>query len=144
MIIKETLTETIKAVGLEWVYNASLFVSYWDVNSGSCGEFAYNVLERLPSKDGVEIVSTKNFLDQKGLERYGNNGEFSNHVWLVFEGEHFDIERPNGVNDFMQLPYFQREIKLKELKLSDFDFYLFIRANEKDYPALICNVNEYL
>lgn len=144
MINRDTLTEIIKAVGLEWVYDSSNFVCYWDVNSGSCGEFAYAVLERLPEDSGVEIVSTGTFLEQKGLESYGVKGEFSNHVWLVFNGEHFDLERPSGVKEFIELPYFQREIKYKELSLSDQEFYLFLKEKQDEYPALICDVKEYI
>jgi len=29
------------------------------------------------------------------------------HIWIYYNGRHYDAERPYGVNNFMDLPYFQ-------------------------------------
>lgn len=47
MFSKEILVKTIKQTSKEWLYDPSDFVPYLDINSGSCGEFAEDVFERL-------------------------------------------------------------------------------------------------
>lgn len=139
MISKNELSQLIKKVSEEWLYDPEDFVCYWDVNSGSCGEFALSVKEKLPSDSGVVVTSTGEFLEEKGLEAYGDKGEYSNHVWLMLNGEHFDIERPEGVKHFMDLPYFQREVKIKELGVQERELYRLITANPENYEELIYN-----
>lgn len=92
----------------------------------------------MPKDSGVTIVSTGQFLEQKGIESYGEQGEFGNHVWLTWNDECFDAERPEGVKNFIDLPFFQRRIKRKELHIQkDHDFYLLVAANPEKYKKMI-------
>ena len=137
MGVKELLTQTIKDASKEWVYDVTQFVCYMDINSGSCGEFAYYVKERLPEGTAVSLVCTRHYLEEKGLESYGADGGFSNHVWITLNGEHFDIERPYGVKTFMELPFFQRELRMHELGLGEMELYGLIKENPENYKELI-------
>ena len=137
---EKQLTRVIQETTLEWTFDHLDFVSYMDVNSGSCGEFALAVLNKLPRDSGVKIVSTGSFLENKGLEAYGENGSYSNHVWLMFQEKHYDIERPHGVKDFMELPYFGRENIMKKLNIKDRELYELLVANEEKYADLIAEI----
>lgn len=133
---KELLTKTIIDVSKEWLYDENDFVCYWDVNSGSCGEFALAVLNRLPENSGVVLKTTEDYLDCQGLESYGEQGEYSYHVWLYFNGEHFDIERPYGVNDFLKLPYFQREKFMFNHGINEMELYDLLTDQPDKYKEL--------
>jgi len=56
-----------------------------EINSGNCDEIAQRVLKRLPYVDVYEAGP-------------------ADHVWVEYQGRHYDSERPAGVNDPMQLP----------------------------------------
>lgn len=56
-----------------------------EINSGNCDEIAQRVLKRLPYVDIYEAGP-------------------GDHVWVEYQGIHYDSERPVGVNDPMQLP----------------------------------------
>lgn len=60
-------------------------------------DFAEAVEERVPA---ARIVSN--------LEMAAQEGEGPEHVWLVHEGRHYDSETPEGVDDWRDLPFFQR------------------------------------
>lgn len=136
---KEELSQIIANVSLEWLYNKQDFVCYWDINSGSCGDFAFAVKKYLPGDSEVTLTTTGDFLEEKGIESYGENGDFSNHVWLTFDGYHFDIERQDGVSNFMDLPYFQREIKKNEMSIDDHKLYFLINENPTEYKNFIAD-----
>lgn len=67
MIKKKELTQVIKEVSKEWLYDEQDFVCYWDINSGSCGEFALSVKERFSEDNGLTVVSAGQYLEKKGL-----------------------------------------------------------------------------
>lgn len=135
MIKKNELTEIIKWSASEWIYDTN-FVSYWDINSGSCGEFALYIQEQLPKDSGMEIVTTGSYLKGNGLY-FGEEKTHSNHVWITLNGDHFDIERPEGVSNFMELPFFQREIEMKRIGITDQELYKLIDESPEKYRNLI-------
>jgi hypothetical protein len=130
--MKSDLTVAIQNATKEWVYNVADPICYIDINSGSCGEFAHYVVSMLPKNSGVVLASTKTFMEEVGLEHYqSTNNElseikFSNHAWLIFDGSHFDIERPEGTDQPINLPYFQREIEMYISGMSEAEFINFI------------------
>lgn len=58
-------------------------------------------------------------------------------MWLLLNGKHFDIERPEGVKDFMELPFFQREKKIKESGIKEEDLYQLLIENPQKHKDLI-------
>ena len=61
-----------------------------------------------------------NFDDKNSKRFYGNLTKYGigvqklmklDHVWLYYNGKHYDAETPNGVDDFILLPFFQRILK---------------------------------
>lgn len=48
-----------------------------------------------------------NDLDKIAKER---NWHGTKHAWLILEEQHFDAECPEGTTNFLELPFFQREI----------------------------------
>ena len=118
------LTKLIQESAKEWLY-ADEPICYIDINSGSCGEFALHVEERLPSDAKVILSSTATYMrETDSIYFQSRNNEytdikFSNHMWITFEGRHFDIERPRGVENFIDLPFFQREIEIQRTGVSE-------------------------
>ena len=76
----------------EWNYGKAC--SAYEVNSGLCMEFSDELVERLP---GAEIRSTP-------IE-----SEWPGHQWVLYRGKHYDSEAPYGVEDWRDLPIFQRQ-----------------------------------
>lgn len=76
------------------------------INSGSCAIFAMDVAEECPSamlvKTGNEKVS--------GLVSL-NEVDDPAHVWVTDGEYHYDAEVPTGVNDWKELPVFQRTLE---------------------------------
>jgi len=60
-----------------------------EINMGSCANIARAVLKRV---DGVSVLQV-------------GDGD---HLWVEYNGVHYDAERPTGVSDYMQLPFFSR------------------------------------
>jgi hypothetical protein len=129
------LTSAIQKAAKEWVYDYNEPICFIDINYGSCGEFASFVINKLPSNHEVTIVSSKDFFKAISFENFrfipneSSNDiskdilemEFTNHVWLYFNRLHFDIEKPYGVNNFLDLPYFKREVEGHIFGLSEYE-----------------------
>lgn len=68
-----------------------------EINNGLCADFGDLVWNKLGRPDWI------NFTDNvfEGQEEY-------RHSWISQDGLHFDAEAPEGVEDWRQLPIFQR------------------------------------
>lgn len=65
-----------------------------DINTGFCLKFAENVTERLENPENVQLLSM---------------GTLStNHIWIEFDGLHYDSEAVDGVQDWRELPFWDR------------------------------------
>ena len=73
------------------------------INSGECGDFADLLLESLISAGRTEVVA----IDSGDLVEDGAAADYW-HVWIYFDGRHYDAEAPDGVEDWEQLPFFAR------------------------------------
>lgn len=60
-----------------------------DINSGNCHNLAKRVNNELPFTTYVQIVG-------------------GDHGWIRYNGKHFDAEKPSGVSDPFDLPFFDR------------------------------------
>lgn len=61
------------------------------INEGNCGELAIAVFKDVDIDD-LRILKVGHF----------------DHLWLEFNGMHFDAEAPSGVDDPFKLPFFER------------------------------------
>ncbi len=68
-----------------------------DINRGSCEHVAEYVWERVR---GAELLSTSKLNPELRKILPG-------HVWIYYNGKHYDAEKPYGVNNFMDLPLFK-------------------------------------
>lgn len=76
------------------------FVKAWDlppseINNGSCGEFSAMVIDAL---DGETTIIYESYTEDRII----------GHCWITFENRHYDAEAPDGVNQAIDLPFFQR------------------------------------
>jgi hypothetical protein len=75
------------------------------INRGNCALFAVEVAERCPSlmlvKTGNEPVSGRISLDDVSEPA---------HIWVTDGKKHYDVEVPEGVNDWKNLPVFERTL----------------------------------
>ena len=70
-----------------------------EVNSGRCEDLMQLVCDTVEDADwlGTEEVEDK-------LEGY----HWIGHVWIVYQGKHYDAECIDGVDNFLDLPIFQK------------------------------------
>ena len=65
-----------------------------EINNGQCEDFMMNLISELP-EDAIE--RTIPF-----------DSELPGHYWVEFRGKHYDAETPDGVNDWRELPIFEK------------------------------------
>jgi len=109
----------------DYVHNNQCAIE--DINRGMCDEFAYDMLDIVGGESETSFLISNNidydedsginFSDKsdkryyKKLTKYnGNIDKITNadHVWLHHNGLHYDAEAPNGVVDYLHLPFFKR------------------------------------
>lgn len=74
-----------------------------EINGGYCADFSELLVDTLRKRHGVVAISVDSGDVAVNL-RHGR-GE---HVWTYFEGRHYDSEAPEGVEDWLELPFFKR------------------------------------
>lgn len=75
-------------------------LSPWDINNGHCDTFANNVIERCGGES--------DFLFEMQTENVVVDGP--GHVWIWYNGLHYDAETLNGVSDWSELSIFKRSL----------------------------------
>lgn len=75
------------------------------INEGECDVFANTVVDELVASGdfGAVVVDDDWFTIEGETE-----DPYWRHAWIYFEGKHYDAEAPEGVEDWMQLPFFLR------------------------------------
>lgn len=79
-----------------------------DINEGYCGVVAAEVYERLGEPEGMKLCKA------------GTQSDF--HYWIEFEGDFYDAERPEGVSDWQDLPFWKRHPNV-----NDFEYDLWVK-----------------
>lgn len=95
-----------------------------DINTHYCRYVARTVVDRVGDDVDVRIVE--------------DGGRGYAHTWLVHDGRHYDAECVEGVDDYRDLPFFQRHPEAAvHLEPGDVDLAtLRNRAREPLYPDL--------
>lgn len=110
--------------------------SGYDINNGLCEEFANEIVKSIGS-DRICVVELYNFMIGEDGDIYGNDIfdvdmmekywadtvptkdltweeiskiPFGYHVWISYDGRHYDAECPEGVDNFFELPLFKKYI----------------------------------
>lgn len=73
----------------------------YDINNGKCGILARIVAERL---EEAEPRTTGQMYDQE--PPYPS--EYYGHTWIYYKGKHYDAEELEGVENWKNLPIFNR------------------------------------
>ena len=110
--------------------------SFYEINNGLCESFAVDVLDLLGHPKGILDLQNESFMcgddgDPVGAEQWDarlletqwgvtppaglswddlNGCDFGHHVWLSYNGRHYDAECPEGVASPFELPIFARVI----------------------------------
>lgn len=71
-------------------------VSPYEINNGLCEDFMKKVTSEISSS---EECCTGFVLKNEYMK-------YPIHVWIYYEGKHYDAEAPQGVSDFQELPFF--------------------------------------
>lgn len=85
-VIKTVISNVIKQMGM----------SPYEINNSRCEDFALKIASKVK---GAVDVCTENFVEF---------GSLPGHVWILFERKHYDAECIDGVDNFLELPIFQR------------------------------------
>lgn len=140
----EVLTQTIREVGQEFI-DKGMVKCLYDIGSGHCYNFVRAVFDRLESygtnynweKGPIRIVRTEDFWKDdflasvRLLKRAGEQvpidiprEEFEDligsatHEWMKFGRLYYDAEASEGVERFLDLPFFKRQIEGLRKKLA--------------------------
>lgn len=96
----------------------------YEINNGLCEEFAMEVIESMGGyqKDLFELTSD-NFTDDNDefkpeyLADYGDIDnpdpseiDMGSHVWIYYNGKHYDAECVEGVENLFDLPFYKRRV----------------------------------
>ncbi len=148
----EALTKIIRDVGQEYVANGTPLN---EIGNGLCENFAFDVLEQWVGESwgceeggGFRSLWTDQLFKAEGefdldmISKYWGGmpedleadiitilGWYEpSHMWITTDGKHFDAETPEGVEKFVELPFFQRWIEVIKEELvenpSQFDIVL--------------------
>jgi hypothetical protein len=129
------LTELIKIVRDKFIKGK--IKSYSDINRGYCVDFIDEIQDKFSDDfetlttsqfvisdeerkqylistyndkmiDYDDVTWSKNMLDEYGYPpEYIMDEEPSSHIWIYYNGKHYDAEEPNGVENPWDLPIFQ-------------------------------------
>lgn len=132
----DLLTATIKSVTADWLASGKITeVRY--IGDGLCYDFAEEVHtrlgrheDRLYGRGDLETAETEDYwvddfcFDLHALRRAGEivpddipANEFATkigsatHEWMRFQGKHYDATAPEGVDRFLDLPFFSDQVE---------------------------------
>lgn len=88
-----------------------------EINNGSCGDFAEAVCDNISTAlmvDVLDVIPAKSW--RKAYEKAGSVVKvFGAHTWVTgYYGRHYDAEAPEGVDNFWELPIYQRSVNQSE------------------------------
>lgn len=72
-----------------------------EINSGLCGDLTQLVCDAVEDADWATTEQIEDKLEDEGYHWIG-------HVWVVYQDKHYDAECIDGVDNFLDLPIFQR------------------------------------
>jgi hypothetical protein len=105
------------------------YTSMEAINGGGCENFAMYFKRTIPN---AELHSTEDHIDW-------DHGQWpGGHIWLFDGKKHYDSEALDGVEDWQQLPFFQRAFK--ETKTVTFLSKLWMGTIEK--PTAVISIGE--
>lgn len=138
-VTPQIMSATIRRVADEYLADGSVACLY-DIGNGHCENFAYDVLDQLRDygvdphalgdSSGVQVYAIEDFWEDDfyaSTDRIRAAGETlppnvpeeklkqvlggATHVWLKFQDRYYDAEAPEGVERFLELPFFARYIE---------------------------------
>jgi len=71
----------------------------YEINDGQCEVFMQDIVDEAPR---AEECCTGFVLANEYLA-------YPVHVWIFYEGQHYDAECASGVDDFLDLPFFRNQ-----------------------------------
>lgn len=137
--MKTTITKQINKL-VKW-YETECLISAREINSGECMNFAENIINEFGGESDkiFELSSDMFYCDfkediqgfwngiiepkdggawsKKMLDLYGypttdvHNFYIGHHVWIFYNGKHYDSESPCGVEKWYELNFFKRTIE---------------------------------
>jgi len=72
----------------------------YEINDGLCEEFMQEVCRKVPE---AEERCAEMFFDT-----YSTPPKYTGHVWIYYNGKHYDAECPKGVENWKDLPFYKR------------------------------------
>jgi hypothetical protein len=100
--IPTSIPEIIKWTVKEYGGNAKA------INDGYCEEFTTDIIERMGGE-------TKNLYELRD-GYFSDSGDLPGHVWIYYNGKHYDSETPNGIKSWKSLPVFKRLMRVNKYK----------------------------
>lgn len=88
-----------------------------EINNGPCGDFAEAVCDDVSTAwmvDVLDVIPANSW--REAHDKAGSVVEvFGAHTWVTgYYGRHYDAESPEGVDNFWELPIYQRSLNQSE------------------------------
>jgi len=123
------IEDVIREVTEEFTEKGSCTV--WDINNGQCEDWAMAVIDRMGGhNEYLTEFDSMNFFNindysYSGDTKYGaipsdlikSKYDPPNHVWIYYDGKHYDAEELSGVKNYFDLPIFKKETERQRKQL---------------------------
>ena len=101
------VTTVVEKIVAEWLCNGTSHTSArCHINMGPCADFAEEVVDALAEEIGDDVPAA--VMDSIDMDQLGwtvPTNEY--HAFVVIAGVYYDAEAPNGVDNPLELPFFQ-------------------------------------
>jgi hypothetical protein len=110
---RENLSKVIRKLSQTYTKKESCTIE--DINSGLCDDFAVKVLEHFFESDLVQRLFFTPFNGAQIVTNAQINKNLDDHVWIIYDGLHYDAEAPDGVRNYKDLPIYKRQFSKNKL-----------------------------
>lgn len=115
MTVEKTITETLIRMGKEFAQNEG-YATVSQINRGECEVFRDWVVAELVHQhpeinEDIDCVCIRDYdFDEMGghPKPFDALLEMPYHAWFTYNGKNYDVEVPNGVDYWYQLPFYRQ------------------------------------
>lgn len=106
---KVDIAQEIMKLVEEWKRERRINCAF-DVGSGQCDAFAYELEKRVPGSESGWEADFHDPISEKAWEEAGLE-PFDGHYVVKYNNRYYDAETPEGVDHWIHLPYFERKVR---------------------------------
>jgi hypothetical protein len=112
------VADIVRKLAAEWTDDTGAVMEPWRINSGDCGNFSESLIDLLVEEGYLDAHEVTNECVELGAEDHDHDDDIDYewqcsfcdhfHVWTWVGGRYYDAEVPDGVENWLDLPFFKR------------------------------------